>query len=1230
MNENAQPSGPAALNMVSEKIHPTLFIALGGTGMKVNIRLRRRILNAIWGGNNQVQQIADFPLVQFINFDLDAGEVTQDGKSIKTDVLAEQVAFTSEEKIIEPLNLSKYTHSMDELNRHREVAEWFPLTPDKIRALGIDPSKGAGQIRALSRLYFYDKYPVIRDKLRDKVGRLLANIGGNADKLKKLGLEIDPGKIRIVISGSAAGGTGSGSFLDMGYLAKAILKEHNIAGKVDLFFVLPGGFHAYNTERVQANGYAALMELETSMRGNRLVKHWDATDNLFIDNRPYDDVYIIDNSNVAQAKTSDQEDVYEMLSDVLFTDFTSQDFANKKRSIAVNQNQHKIRSYTVRLPQDYGDDTELRFPCSYSSLGQAVLDTQIDARQNVRLSRQVQQMLKAFFGIANASANDNRPTDRERDDFLREQLNVTPRTFTELPDFLSKVELTLATGEFTHYQIADDLLLVEGDNSITAQIEQKVEALFERLHSGGADKDQWLTHVREIQQQLERDTKGSNIDSAERNHEVRIKENRQRRLAELVREDALPEKLFRRLDDDERGGLDYTLALVEMLKDRLENEGSGIIPALEKNAARFKELAEKLESSELAREFERLKETTGGGLMARLSGKDKQAETVLTRVKDTLRDSLLFYVRHVAAREAAQLLRELSDWLGRKESVDQSGRAVWNGFVGRLQDGRNAVDQLLRRIETDISKIDASIKEKHATLIPLALVQNNEEQPVDGAQVREWAKDAFKDFGGSKTLFGKLQDEEGQEELLSKLRAKAVQQLPRQTQGTDPLLSALAALTPDEQREKFRQLLQRAMPWTPLNLTGGFGIGKDRYTCLVGVQDANEFKRTYGAMLGQCLPQGTGMTAGQIQFVESGTPGKLICFTELSGFPLPALTPLPTYLASYRKESTTIPLHSHKRISQFVQPIQFTQEQYRQFAEDFKLYLHAVVMGVLRRNPSERYELMIDQDYFSVGDEFAIRQNGLNQLQRKDIEDQLRQRYEQLRSPQQLAAMVALFEDLRRGAYKPQMRQDDIGVSSLYQTFPYKIAELLKNEYDNRLKRQAPDNAERLVEQARALLQQFTEPVSGSRADVYRDEVHDEHSEKRTLLKDFFTSGWLDSLFQPAASTAPVAAPMPGMAPPPPPGAAGMVPPPVAAPQYSYHLSVAGTNYGPYTTSQLQQYVQTGQVTRDSLLWREGMAAWLGAGQIAELAHLFAPTPAAAPPVGTPPPVAPMAPPPVN
>lgn len=1224
MSENAQPTGAPGTSTIVEKIHPTLFIALGGTGMKVNIRVRRRILNAIWNGNSQVQQISDFPLVQFINFDLDSGEVTQDGKSVKTDVLAEQVSFTSEEKIIEPLNLSKYAHSIDELNRHREVAEWFPLTPERIKQLGIDPSKGAGQIRALSRLYFFDKYRTIRDKLRDKVNQLQSNLGAQADKLKRLGLEIDPGKIRVVITGSAAGGTGSGSFLDMGYLAKAILKENNIAGKVDLFFVLPGGFHAYNTERVQANGYAALMELETCMRGNPLLQHWDATDNLFIETRPFDDVYIIDNSNIAQARTSEQQDIYEMLSDVLFTDFTSQDFANKKRSIAVNQNQHKIRSYSVSLPRDFGENTKLRFPCCYSSIGQAVLDTRIDARQNVRLNRQVQQMLKAFFGVANAAVSGNRPTDKERDEFLKEQLNVTARTFTELPEFLSRVELTLATGEFTHYQIADDLLQVDGDISITGQIEQKVEALFERLQGGGADKEQWLTHVREIQQQLERDTKGSSVDSAERNHEVRIRENRLKRFAELTREDALPEKLFRRLDDDERGGLDYTLALVEMLKDRLENEGSGIIPALDKNAARFRELSEKLESSELAREFERLKETTDKGLFARLSGKDKQADTVLGQIKDTLRESLLFYVRFVAAREAAQLLREISDWLGRKESVDQNGQPVWSGFVGRLQDGRNAVNQLLGRVDHDIARIDASIKESHATLIPLKLVQGGEEPREESLDVREWAKDAFKDFGGSKVLFGKLQTEEGQEELLSKLRNKSVQQLPRYESGTDPLMSALAALTPDEQREKFRQLLQRAMPWTPLNLNGGFDISKDRYTCLIGVNDANEFQRVYGAMIGQCLPQGTGMNAGQIQFVESGTPGKLICFTELSGFPLPALTPLPTYQASYTKESQTIPLHCHKRISQFVQPMQFTQGQYRQFADDFKLYLHAVALGVLKRLDTGFYEYYINKNDSTIGDEFAIRQGGLNLIGRNDLAGLVSKKTSSLDSAQ-VAGLAVLFEELSLDAYKAQKRVDEKGVSELHHSFPCKIAELLKNEYLERLEKQAAGKHQALFDSAQASLAQFTKSIVGSKGDVYQDELHPAYGEKRFVLPEFFTEGWFEGVLRSTKVSSPESViSAPGDMPPPPPPAAGAVPPPppVAQPQYSYHLSVAGSTYGPYTSAQLQQYVQSGQVNRDSQLWREGMAGWQGAGQIAELAHLFQP------PVGGPPPAGSVPPPP--
>jgi len=1228
---------------VLEKIRPTLFIALGGTGMKVSIRLRRRILNAVWAGNSKVQQIADFPIAQFINLDLDSGDVTQDGKSVKTDLLAEQVAFTSEEKIVERLDINKYVSSADELKRHRHVAEWFPLTPVKLRELQIDPSKGAGQIRALSRLYFFDKYPIIRDRIRDKLERLLSNVGAQADRLKKLGLEIESGKVRVVVIGSAAGGTGSGTFLDTGYLVKALLQERNIDGKVDLFLLLPGGFIEHNVDRVQANGYAALMELETAMRGStRLVTRWDdGSDNLPIAARPYDEAYIIDNANLAQVKTDQQQDVYEMLADAMFTDFTSQDFAAKKRSIAVNQNQHKLNVYTVRLPEDYGSDNEVRFPSFYSSLGQATLDTHIDARQNIRLNERVQQMLRAFFGMAVGGAIVNRPQDTERDAFMSEQLAITANVFTDLPKFLSDPALTQVDGEFQHFQVADDLLQVEGGHSILTQIEQRADTLFEQLTNSGADRDQWVVRVREIQQLLERDVKGNRVDSAERNHEVRIRETRQRKLVEWLKEDAVPAQLFKRLDDDARGGLDYTLSLVEMIKDRLENDATGVIPALEKNALRFAELSEKLESSELSREFTRLQETTGKGLFARISGKEKQAETVLSQLKESLRDSLSFYARAVAAREAAVLLREFSEWLGAKQGVDRRGKTAWSGFVGRLQAGRNAVDDLIEAISLDIRKTVASVDEKHATLIPV-IAPIREEAAENDANVRTWAKEAFKDFGGSRSLFDKLQSDAGREELFVKLRAKALQHMPVSgaTDAEDPLLAGLALLTPEQQREKFQQLLTRAMPWVPLNMNGGFGIVPDRFVCLIGVHNAKRFEELYGPTLAQCVPQGTGLTAGKISFVESGMPGKLICYVELSGFPAPALTPLSTYKASYRKETRKIPLHGHKRISQFVQPIQHTQDDYRRFAEDFKLFLKAVALGVLKREgdqvagSGDRYYLNIDGEDFAIGDEFAVRQHGLDDGLRSDIEEQVRKAINALTDPLQLSAVAVLFEDLRKFAYKSAKRADELGAESLFHSFPSTIAGILSTEFDRDAERLGAKRIGDDASSAAALkrsIATWTRQVVGSRADVYADEVDTQHTEKRQLQADFMKQGWLAQQVGALSATAGVGvAGVPGafQQSPPPAPPAGLPPgPPLAAavPTHQYHLSVSGQNYGPYGYAQLQQFVPTQQVHGDSLLWREGLAGWLPARQIPELASLFGPPAAAG--AAVPPPPPPSAPP---
>ena len=87
-------------------------------------------------------------------------------------------------------------------------------------------------------------------------------------------------------------------------------------------------------------------------------------------------------------------------------------------------------------------------------------------------------------------------------------------------------------------------------------------------------------------------------------------------------------------------------------------------------------------------------------------------------------------------------------------------------------------------------------------------------------------------------------------------------------------------------------------------------------------------------------------------------------------------------------------------------------------------------------------------------------------------------------------------------------------------------------------------------------------------------------------------------------------APQPmGAAPTPPPMPGAAVPPPMqpAEPQVQMFLYIGGQQYGPYDYKTLKQFVPTGQLTQQTMVWQQGMAAWTPAGQVPELQALFAP-----------------------
>jgi membrane protease subunit (stomatin/prohibitin family) len=72
-------------------------------------------------------------------------------------------------------------------------------------------------------------------------------------------------------------------------------------------------------------------------------------------------------------------------------------------------------------------------------------------------------------------------------------------------------------------------------------------------------------------------------------------------------------------------------------------------------------------------------------------------------------------------------------------------------------------------------------------------------------------------------------------------------------------------------------------------------------------------------------------------------------------------------------------------------------------------------------------------------------------------------------------------------------------------------------------------------------------------------------------------------------------------------------PPPL--PQVAgFYVALGGQQAGPFDINTLQQHVQSGQLTKDTLVWKDGMANWVAAGQVPELSNLFGAMPPPLPP----------------
>jgi hypothetical protein len=1107
LNNNAS-AGRAELKV---DLRPTLFIGAGGTGMEVMMRIRRRILAAVWNRQHptRVESIADFPVARFLHFDLDNQAIIDEGKSQRTDPWFELVKLTDEERLVEPLDLPQYHESDDSLARFPLIENWMPLRPKKLRSLGIDPSKGAGQIRALARLYLFDKYPKLRGRIKGALNFLSSNAGiERKENYQRLGLQVDTSKFRIVVIASNAGGTGAGSAIDLGWIAKAIARQEVSDSQVDLVMFMPSGYAKANKERTEANAYATLMELETTMRDMNARVQWMDPDSVVGRGAPFDDVYFVDTANLANKATQDVKDVYQMVADTLFEDFASADFANRKRSVAVNQQQHKLGPYNPRVPEQRFGDMRLSYSKVYSAFGNAVLDTQQSLRDDIRAYELAALMVKAFFGLASTDGTAaRRATDAERDNFMREQMGLQEHPFSEFPDFRKG---TVDVTPFQEYALTDMLLMDKDQRSLLERVESKVQLEIDRI-TASYDLKLWREKVVELLPDLERDAIREAGATAETS-EDRIKRKTGELLAELRLN--VRGRLYMLLDDRKQGGLEFVLSLLDQVKARLSQRD---IANAQRNGKRYRDIRDALRTRQVEESLNNLSQASG-----RLFGKDAQAREVMNHLKRDIADYLRFHLLSVASGQAIDVMNSMSAWLGNPQGTDEQGQALWSGIAGEFQEGRRNVAAMLAACDQRIDQLRADARHEHATYIKLGA--DAPPQPVRlTSDVSGWAEEVLMEFGGSARLFPQLDDERLRADLLLKLFRRAQTQLSsmqaqglEQAEAVDPLLERLNAMSPQERHRVFAEWIRSAMPWINARFSAEFTPSADQFKCFIGVGDPAAWRRLEPEIRA-AVP--TGFLHGDaVSIVNTGVAGRAVCYIELSGYPMTVLRGLPTWRASYQIENPKIPTHLHFDSTRFRHPISPSMDELNRLADDYEWFLQAVALGVIRRKqdagdreaafqPRGQYLFEVEPgsgEWLQIGNEYAIRSNGLPPYYREQVIAAVRQRLGTM-GPYRLALLASLMRYYQMRVYEPRLEVDETGAQLPSPSLPTITARRLYEQWMRRAATIHPELSPAQVEAALAQLDLWSETVPDSASDAYHWEV-ERPGDKRVIRPEFLAS----------------------------------------------------------------------------------------------------------------------------
>lgn len=297
------------------KIRRSLFIGLGGTGMRTILHLKKLF----------IETYGEVPgMIGFLGVDTDKGEYS---KELELKNIASMGFIDDSEIYVEGQNKGNKVrlerneqveitveHPQALFKMNRDNYTWMPLnSTSALRSL----THGAGQVRTNGRFAFIAN----SESVEERVNMALTKVARASAVGEKY--ELIDNKTDVYLIFSLCGGTGCGVFIDMAYLVRRIAGDNcKLAG----FGMLPEVFKAQMTNgvsRVRPNAYGALMDMDwlmgRNLDDNPVKLPLEGGRSWSTSYTPFDACILVDNKNRNLDVYDETRQIEEMLALTLIT-----------------------------------------------------------------------------------------------------------------------------------------------------------------------------------------------------------------------------------------------------------------------------------------------------------------------------------------------------------------------------------------------------------------------------------------------------------------------------------------------------------------------------------------------------------------------------------------------------------------------------------------------------------------------------------------------------------------------------------------------------------------------------------------------------------------------------------------------------------------------------------------------------------------------------------------------